>query len=52
MTNKVQIALTILVLLQLCIRLGLSKGCGPGKFIINDGLKNVGEGGLIECCDG
>ena len=26
-------------------------GCGSSKFIINDGLKEVGEGSLINCCN-
>lgn len=29
----------------------IPNGCGSGKFIINNGLGQVGENGLIECCN-
>lgn len=28
-----------------------SNGCGPGQFVINNGLKEIGEGNLIKCCN-
>jgi hypothetical protein len=27
-------------------------GCGSSNFVINNGLKKVGEGNLISCCNG
>jgi hypothetical protein len=29
----------------------IANGCGSYGFLINNGLKTVGEGGLIDCCN-
>lgn len=45
------IVLIGLFMVPICID-SIPNGCGSGNFIINNGLKEVGEGSLIECCNG
>ena len=37
------------VLVVNCV--SIANGCGSYGFLINNGLKTVGEGGLIDCCN-
>lgn len=46
--------LFLLFLTLLWVNLSMSQssnGCGPKGFSINNGLRQIGENNLIQCCD-
>ena len=53
--TKIRFILAIYFIFQANVSIGEKttsvNGCGPGKFLINNGLKEIGEGVLIECCN-